>query len=111
LKSLYGGDDILQNRNAEGLVSWRITLKDGDTTDQLKAHPGLRTIELEGRPSGAILKAKRSDILFYIALAADSNNDEETKKTRKFLYSKVADKDWFAEFDLDDLSWGGVVWP
>jgi hypothetical protein len=111
LKSLYGGEDVLQNRNAEGLVSWRITLKDGDTTDQLEAHPGLQTIEPESRPSGAVPKAKRDDFKFYVVLAADPNNDEETKKTTEFLSSKVVDKTQLGVFDLDDhiLGWGGLT--
>jgi hypothetical protein len=111
LKGLYGSEDVLQNRNADGLVSWRITLKDGDTTDQLKSHPGLRTIEPEGRPSGATSKAKRDDIKYYITLSKDPNNDEETKTTHDFLYSKVADQGPFVEFDLDEHvhGWGGLA--
>ncbi|KAF2176957.1 hypothetical protein K469DRAFT_697599 [Zopfia rhizophila CBS 207.26] len=100
LQNLYGKEDVIENRNADGLVSWRITLKDGDTTDQLEAHQGLRVVEPEDRPKGVIAKAKRSELArrddpIYIALASDPDNDEQTKATREFLNSKVTDPNKF----------------
>lgn len=38
------------------------------------------------------LRLTRRDVPKYIAVAADQNKDDQTKKTREFLDSKVADK-------------------
>ncbi|ORX91632.1 peptidase S8/S53 domain-containing protein [Clohesyomyces aquaticus] len=116
LKLLYGDEDVLQNRNAEGLVSWRLTLKDGDTTEQLEAYHGVYLVETEGRPKAPIANAKRSrptdyDGPFYGARAANPYNSEETNKTRKFLDSKVVVGTHIAEVTLDGriLGWGHLA--
>jgi hypothetical protein len=100
LRDTYGGEDVIQNRNSDGLVSWRIILKDGDTTDQLEGHEGLRMVEPEDRQKGFTpkRKSKRSELIrrddpLYIALAKDPNNNEETKATREFLDTKISNPD------------------
>ncbi|KAF2877623.1 hypothetical protein BDV95DRAFT_153836 [Massariosphaeria phaeospora] len=83
---VYGQHDVKLNPQAE-LISWTISLREGATSDALQGHPGLYLDE-----ATAIRRrsedAKRND-LWYIDVAVDPYDDEQTRTTREYLNSKV----------------------
>ncbi|KAF2176958.1 subtilisin-like protein, partial [Zopfia rhizophila CBS 207.26] len=86
LKGLYGEERVKFNPQ-DGSLSWSISLHNGDTSDALQGHPGLRLGE-ETEESKRSEVVKRDDP-YYIAIAANPDDDEQTKATREFLNSKV----------------------
>jgi hypothetical protein len=86
LKGLYGEEHVEFNPQ-EGSLSWSISLQNGDTTDALQGHLGLR-LDKETPESKRSAVVKR-DNSYYIAIAANPEDDEQTKATREFLKSKV----------------------
>jgi hypothetical protein len=86
LKSLYGEEHVKFNLQDESL-SWTIAIQNDDKTDALQDYPGLRlTKDTEESERSEVVKRDDS---YYIAIAANPENDEQTKATRKFLDSKV----------------------
>lgn len=86
LKSIYGEEYVKFNPQDESL-SWTISLQNDDKTDALQDYPGLcLTKDTEESKRSKIVQRDDS---YYIAIAADSDNDEQTKATREFLDSKV----------------------
>lgn len=75
LKDLYGKEHVEFNRES---FSWSISLQNGDTMDALQGHPGIRLSEEEEEES-------ETEDLYYIALAANPDDDEQTKATGEFL--------------------------
>lgn len=83
LKDLYGKEHVEFN---QAFFSWSVLLQNGETTNALKGHPGIRLGEDEESKRSDVVK---SDDLWYIALAANPDDDEQTKATREFLQSKI----------------------
>jgi hypothetical protein len=110
LKTLFNPDDVLANSNAEGTISWRVTVDNDAIINQLKTHPGVCEVE----PS----KARRSTlepkaILTYFATASDPANKTETTETKKFLDNIVVGDDPYVIalpwFDGTVQAWGDLT--
>jgi hypothetical protein len=86
LENLCGEEHVKFNPQ-KGFLSWTISLQNDDKTDALQGHPWLRLAkDTEESTRSEIVKGDDS---YYIALAANPDDDEQTKAAREFLNSKV----------------------
>ncbi|KAF2005135.1 subtilisin-like protein [Amniculicola lignicola CBS 123094] len=91
-------DDVLENRNSEGLISWRVSLEDEASLERLKEHSGIRIVELEGSPLGQRSTETRRDEekdeyqLFWILWAKDPDDTDVNKKIGDWLKTRTIDK-------------------
>jgi hypothetical protein len=120
LKTLFDPDDVLANNNAEGTVSWRVTVNDNAIIDHLKTHPGVREVEPEPTPPYQVQeepsKARRSELetgapRLYYASARDPKNKKETTETKQFLAKTILGKDKFiSEVMMEGMvyAWGAL---
>lgn len=92
LQSLADGD-VLDNKNSDRIVSWRVSLKDSVSQDLLNNHKGIRLVGLENSPLGqrSIDSRQEEKPSAWIAFAKDPVNKDELKKSREWLDSKVKD--------------------
>jgi hypothetical protein len=114
LWTLFNPDDVLANNNAEGTLSWRVTVNDDAIINQLKTHPGVREVEPELTPPQQVQEepseVRRSALeprapRLYFASASDPKNKTETAATRQFLDKTIVGKDKF----INEIMRGGMV--
>lgn len=82
LTGLYGENNVKPNPDGDAF-SWTVTFIRDETTNPLRGYPGLN---FDGKTgvSKRVEVAKRND-LYYIAIAANPEDDSETKATFEFL--------------------------
>ncbi|KAF2873587.1 peptidase S8/S53 domain-containing protein [Massariosphaeria phaeospora] len=92
--------DVLDNRNAATLISWRVSLTDEASTEKLKGHKGIRMFEPEDSPLGlrSIERREDEEPTTWLVWATDPNNIEQVNETRSWLDSKVKDPERTSEW-------------
>ncbi|KAF2647256.1 subtilisin-like protein [Lophiostoma macrostomum CBS 122681] len=97
LEAKYHEKNVVQHRDADGHLYWRVCWDGGNPTNDLHATEGIGIVLPESWPEDKRRSWKRSNQIQrnepkrYSILAKDSTNDEETKQTRDFLNSKMSD--------------------
>ncbi|KAF2254064.1 hypothetical protein BU26DRAFT_561320 [Trematosphaeria pertusa] len=86
LQSPYGKENVKSNPQ-EGDLSWSISLQDGDIIDALQGHPGIQ-LEKETEESKRAALVRRENAS-YIAIAANPEDDGQTKATLEFIKTKI----------------------
>jgi hypothetical protein len=98
LEENYKDQDVAWHQDSDGHVGWRVCLDSAQSIEDLRNLEGIALVLPENSPANSTRELKRSagiereEDKMYVVAAKDPNKDDETKKTREFLDSKMKDK-------------------